>query len=154
MDIYESAKFREKITNLPSEYIVTKDEAKIKIRTKYLECFFIGDKKYTNNIFTSVLEDIDINTISMSNIELKLFLQKNLKIIDVVITWNMSTEEHFYLKNKFLHNLEDFAYKYIDKLHNLNDDRYFFNGKEIAEPIFKKMKLNKKLKKIKKDFNI
>jgi len=143
MNIYEHAKFKEKLEKLPTEYSVTKDKS-IKIRTKYLSDVYIGDKRYTTSIFY-----VDINTVFMSLIELRLFLSKNWKYVDMVFTWNMVTDEMFCLKRKLLHNINDYAYEKNDKFKQTQKRSYFFNGKEISEPIFKKMKLNKKLKKIK-----
>lgn len=148
IDIFESARYRQKIENLPEEYYVDL-EKNIKIKTKYLYEIGIGDKIYTTNTLYSVFDEIDFNAITMSLIELKLFLAKNFKNVDYVLTWNMSLDETFYLEKKKLHNTETFSYEKNDKINQKQERKYFIHGKEIPEAEFKKLKLNKKLKKVK-----
>ena len=129
MNIFTKAKYKEMLDNLPESYIISKDK-KLKIRTRYIKCYWINSIPY---VIYSDFENKE---------QFHVFLYRNFRKITKIESANTLTNETFYLKNGVLHNENGFSYQ-----KNENKE-YYLKGKNYSYQEYKIIFREKKLKRI------
>jgi len=139
MNLFEEAKLKNKIKNLPNKYEPFKKVIHKGVPTIYVKnifSVFISDEEYKINDF--IFED-----------DFKIFVYDNFYKLTKLETFNLGIRKTFLLEDGFLHCDTDAALKTTDDISG-SFKYYFINGREIMEEEFKQIIREKKLERITK----
>jgi len=142
--MFDDARLKEKIKNLPLEYKVVRNGKKRSIKSMYIASVEMNKHRYILSAF-----EIDENNITVFNdyIEFQLFVFDNFFNLSKVTENRLTRTNEFYLKKGYLHSTNQAAYKKFDS-HKLLESNYYLKGREIDEQKFKQILREKKLSRI------
>ncbi len=145
MNLFNEAKKKDKILNLPKNYTPTRKGEIHKIRTSEIYSVNINEKKYMTSLFDS--DDLD-TIIFKEPIDFQLFIFDNFFKITKIYCNLMTVSYDYHLKNGYLHNSSGQAFVKYDRKGYRITGGYYINGRELDEEYYKRLLREKKLNRI------
>lgn len=148
MNMFDDAKKKSKISNLPFEYDIVRSGHIHKIKTGHISNVWIDKQQYTLSLFES--EEI---IVFKDPIDFQIFIFDNFYKITKILSSKQTVSYEYHLKKGFLHNGAGYAVQKFNKTGKRIESEYFLNGREIESETYIRLMREKKLKRIIEDYD-
>ena len=149
MNMFDDAKYKEKIMKLPTHYDVVKRGRVVNIYVDFIKKFYINEKIYilSDELFSRVEDN---ETYIVDNIEFEILLFDNFYKVSKIFSSNSSSMYNYFLRKGYLHSTTNYAYQRQSKVTGDIYGHYYVKGREIRTDEFKYILRQKKLERLSK----
>jgi len=148
MNLFEIARDKERIRNLPTHYTVVKKGHSHKINVDYIQRFYIGENVYILSLAELFNKQEGYAHYINNETDFQLFLHQNFYKVTEIFSMNSTSKYQYFLRKGLLHSITSHAYLKQSLIDGQIISYYYDKGKELSEEQFKHILRQKKLNRI------